>query len=44
MEPARLCADELLNVREERDDVVLRRALDLVDPGGVEGRGDRPWS
>ena len=36
VKPARLDARELLDVREERDDVVLRRPLDLVDARRVE--------
>ncbi len=36
MHEPRLGADDLGKVRQERDDVVLGDALDLVDPGHVE--------
>ena len=38
VQPARLDPGELLDVREERDDVVLGRPLDLVDAVGSTGR------
>ena len=36
MEESRLRAADLLDVGEEGDDVVPRRGLDLLDPGGID--------
>ena len=38
MHEARVGADDLAEMGEERDDVVLGGRLDLVDAGDVEGR------
>ena len=43
MDEAGLGADDFGQMGQEGDDVVLGLALDLVDPGDVEGDVTWPW-